>query len=133
MPAVVADTHAAVWYLTNSPRLSSAAVKALDDASAAGDSILIPSISLVELTYLVEKGRVPAEARRRLVDALAQPGGPYELAPLDRRVADAVELIDRNAVPDLPDRVIAATALSSGVALVSRDGKIRASQIRTIW
>ena len=118
MPAVVADTHAIVWYLTNSPRLSPAAAKAFDDASAAGDSILIPSISLVELTYLVEKGRVP---------------GPYELAPLDGRVAAAVELIDRSVVPDMPDRIIAATALSSRAALVSRDGKIRASQVQTIW
>ena len=79
MAVVVADTHAAVWYLTNSPRLSPAAAKALDDASAAGDSILIPSISLVELTYLVEKGRVPSEARKRLVDALAEPGGPIRV------------------------------------------------------
>lgn len=133
MAVVVADTHAAVWYLTNSPRLSSAAAKALDDASAAGDSILIPSISLVELTYLVEKGRVPAEARKRLVDALAESDGPYELAPLDGLVAAAVELIDRSVVPDMPDRIIAATALSSRAALVSRDGKIRASQIQTIW
>ena len=133
MPAVVADTHAIVWYLTNSPRLSTATAKALDDASAAGDSILIPSISLVELTYLVEKGRVPAEARKRLVDALAQPGGPYELAPLDGRVTAAVELIDRSVVPDMPDRIIAATALSARAALVSRDGKIRASQVQTIW
>lgn len=133
MSTVVADTHAAVWRRTNSPRLPSAAAKALDNASAAGDSILIPSISLVELTYLVEKGRVPAEARKRLVDALAEPDGPYELAPLDGRVAAAVELIDRYVVPDLPDRVIAATALSSGATLVSRDGKIRASQVRTIW
>ena len=133
MAVVVADTHAAVWYLSNSPRLSSAAAKALDGASAAGDAILIPSISLVELTYLVEKGRVPAEARKRLVDALAEPGGPYELAPLDGDVAAAVELIDRSVVPDMPDRIIAATALASRAALVSRDGKIRASQIQTIW
>ena len=133
MSTVVADTHAAVWRRTNSPRLSSAAAKALDNAPAAGDSILVPSIGLVELTYLVEKGRVPAEARKRLVDALAEPDGPYELAPLDGRVAAAVELIDRYVVPDLPDRVIAATALSSGAALVSRDGKIRASQVRTTW
>ena len=133
MAVVVADTHAAVWYLSNSPSLSAAAAKALDDASAAGDAILIPSISLVELTYLVEKGRVPAEARKRLVDALAEPGGPYELAPLDGDVAAAVELIDRSVVPDMPDRIIAATALSSGAALVSRDGTIRASQIQTIW
>jgi len=133
MAVVVADTHAAVWYLSNSPRLSSAAANALDDASAAGDAILIPSISLVELTYLVEKGRVPAEARKRLVDALAEPDSPYELAPLDGNVAAAVELIDRSVVPDMPDRIIAATALASRAALVSRDGKIRASQIQTIW
>jgi len=133
MAAVVADTHSAIWYLANDPKLSGAAPKALDGASAAGDPILIPSISLVELTYLVEKGRVPAEARKRLVDALAQPDGPYELAPLDGRVAAAVELIDRSVVPDMPDRIIAATALSSGADLVSRDGKIRASQVQTIW
>src|SRR3954471_909256 len=111
MAAVVADTHAPVWYLANTPCLSSAAAKAFDEASAAGDPILIPAISLVELTYLVEKGRVPAEARQRLVDALADPDGPYELAPLDGRVAAAVESIDRSVVPDMPDRIIAATAL----------------------
>src|SRR5215469_18012801 len=133
MAAVVADTHAAVWYLGNSPRLSAAAANALDQASTAGDPILIPSISLVELTDLVEKGRLPAEARKRLVDALAESGGPYELAPLDGRVAAAVERIDRNMVPDLPDRVIAATALVAGAPLVSRDGKIRAAEIHTIW
>jgi PIN domain nuclease of toxin-antitoxin system len=133
MAALVTDTHATVWYLTDSPRLSRTAAQALDEASAAGDPILIPSISLVELTYLVEKGRLPAEARNRLVDALSEPDSPYELAPLDGRVAAAVELIDRNIVPDLPDRVIATTALSYGAALVSRDGKIRASRVRTIW
>jgi hypothetical protein len=65
-------------------------------------------------------------------DALAQLGGPYELAPLDGRVAADVGLIDWDVVPDPPNRVIAATALSAGVALVSRNGKIRASQVRTI-
>jgi PIN domain nuclease of toxin-antitoxin system len=33
----------------------------------------------------------------------------------------------------MPDRIIATTALSSGAALVSRDGQIRASQVQTIW
>jgi predicted nucleic acid-binding protein len=55
------------------------------------------------------------------------------LAPLDGRVAAAVELIDRDRVPDMPDRIIAGTALSRGIALVSRDRKIRSSQIQTIW
>ena len=57
------------------------------------------------------------------MDALAESDGPYELAPLDGLVAAAVELIDRSVVPDMPDRIIAATALSSRAALVSRDSK----------
>lgn len=133
MAAVVADTHAAVWYLTNSPKLSARAMAAMDAATASGDPILIPSISLVELTYLVEKGRIPPEARTRLVDILALPNGPFELASLDWQVVAAVELIDRNTVPDLPDRVIAATAVARRVALVSRDSKIKMSQVPTIW
>jgi PIN domain nuclease of toxin-antitoxin system len=133
MASVVADTHAAVWYLADDPRLSRAASQALDAATAAGDPILIPAISLVELTYLVEKGRLPQAARQRLIDAVTDPEGSYDLVPLDQIVAEAVERIDRAVVPDLPDRVIAATALAWNVALVSRDGRIRASQIQTIW
>jgi len=36
-------------------------------------------------------------------------------------------------VPDLPDRIIAATALSHNLPLVTADHKIRASRIPTIW
>ena len=35
MPAVVADTHSAIWYLANDAKLSPAAARALDGASAA--------------------------------------------------------------------------------------------------
>lgn len=47
MPSVVVDTHTIVWYLS---------ADALDSATAAGERIHVPSICLVELTYLVEKG-----------------------------------------------------------------------------
>jgi PIN domain nuclease of toxin-antitoxin system len=33
----------------------------------------------------------------------------------------------------LPDRVIAATALAWSLPLITRDGKIRATGIQTIW
>jgi len=133
MPAVAVDTHAIVWYLDNDPRLFSAGAEALDRATAAGEVIHVPSVCLVELTYLIEKGRIPKVARERLVVALDDPATPRRLAPLDRSVADAMERVSRSEVPDLPDRVVCATALALGVPLVSRDGKIRASQIRTIW
>jgi PIN domain nuclease of toxin-antitoxin system len=87
----------------------------------------------VELTYLVEKGRLPAVARSRLIEALDDTATPCLLAPLDRLIADALESVSRNEVPDLPDRIVTATAAALRVPLISRDGKVRASQIQTIW
>jgi len=78
MPAVAADTHAIVWYLDNDPRLSSAGAEALDRATAAGEVIHVPSVCLVELTYLIEKGRIPKVARERLVVALDDPATPCQ-------------------------------------------------------
>jgi predicted nucleic acid-binding protein len=78
----------------------------------------------VELVYLGDKGRVPAAAAERVDEVLA---------PLDRRVAEATRRIRREEVPDMPDRIIAATALALDLPLVTRDGKIRAADIQTIW
>jgi predicted nucleic acid-binding protein len=44
-----------------------------------------------------------------------------------------LERIPRDAVPDLPDRVISATALALGLPLVTRDARIREAGIETIW
>jgi predicted nucleic acid-binding protein len=41
--------------------------------------------------------------------------------------------VARGEVPDLPDHMIAATALYLGVPVVSRDRKIRYSAVTTIW
>jgi PIN domain nuclease of toxin-antitoxin system len=69
MSAVAVDTHAIVWYLANDSRLSLVAAHALDSPTDSGDAIHVPSICLVELTYLVEKGRLSAIARDRLIRA----------------------------------------------------------------
>jgi PIN domain nuclease of toxin-antitoxin system len=98
MPGVVVDTHTIVWYLSADPRLSANAADALDSATAAGERIYVPSICLVELTYLVEKGRLPDAARERLIHALDDPAIPCRLAPLDRAVADALEFVSRPEV-----------------------------------
>ena len=133
MPAVVADTHVIVWYLANDPRLSSNAAESLDSAGTEGEFIYVPSLCLVELTYLIEKDRLPASAREQLTSVLNDPESPFRLAPLNRQVADMVELVSRTEVPDLPDRVIAATALALQVPLVTCDERIRASRVHTIW
>jgi predicted nucleic acid-binding protein len=41
--------------------------------------------------------------------------------------------VPRTAVPDMPDRIVAATAVFLGVPVISRDGRIRAANLRTVW
>jgi PIN domain nuclease of toxin-antitoxin system len=133
MAGLVTDTHAVVWYLLESPRLSRVAFAHLQEAAAKGAAILIPAVCLVEIVYLIEKRRITPVAQERLYQRLDDPDSDLRVIPLDRRVAEAVARIPRDQVPDMPDRIIAATALHLGVPLVTRDGRIRASGIETIW
>ena len=81
MAAVVADTHAAVWYLLNAKSLSANAQRAMDEAVALGDPVYVSSISLVEVVYLVEKGKLPAVVLDRLTSALSQADSGFVIAP----------------------------------------------------
>ncbi len=130
--SVVVDTHAAVWFRAEPHKLSVAATAALDEAEANGE-IYVSAITLIELRYLVEKGRVAPEILKAIRESLDDETTAYVLAPLDRAVADATAHIPRADVPDMPDRIIAATARSLGLAVVTRDGKIRTSGVATIW
>src|SRR5580658_11050047 len=100
MASVAADTHAAVWFLDRDPRLSSTARDAMRASVESGDPIYLASITLVELTYLVEKGRVPANAMKALREALQDLSFGFALVPLDLRVADKLREIPRTDVPD---------------------------------
>ncbi|MGH7867399.1 MAG: type II toxin-antitoxin system VapC family toxin, partial [Candidatus Dormibacteraceae bacterium] len=81
--SAVLDTHAALWYLLKSPNLSPKALQVIEDALRLGEPVILPSISLVEVIYLVEKGRIPRSALERLKAALEDPSAGLKIAPLD--------------------------------------------------
>lgn len=41
--------------------------------------------------------------------------------------------VPRADIADLPDRIVAATAVYFSVPVISRDGRIRASNVQTVW
>lgn len=133
MSSVVVNTHAFIWYLLSPQRLSQTARDTLTQVATRGDRIFIPAITLVEICYLVDKGKWRPEDLDALVTAIADPHRGFVIAPLNQQTALAIRDVDRATVPDMPDRIIAATALTLGLPLVTRDGKIRASNVTTIW
>ena len=132
--AIVADTHAIIWYLVEPERLSQIALDALEGAIAAGEPVYISAISLIEICYLIEKRRIASDLLHRILAVLNEPDPSLIVIPIDLAISIAVQNIDRDTVPDMPDRIIAATALHLNLPLVTRDRKIQASQsIITIW
>jgi PIN domain nuclease of toxin-antitoxin system len=130
---VIADTHAVIWYLLDSPRLSKSAQAQFETCRAEGIRVGVSSISIVEIVYLVDKDRIPAETIPLLEEGLEQQPALLEIVPLTQSIALSVRQVPRAQVPDLPDRVIAATALHLDVPLISRDRKIKLPDLKTIW
>ncbi len=128
----VADTHAILWYIFADARLSNTA-KNLIHAANSNNQIGISSITLGEIVYLAEKGKIATNALNELLRLMDHSSGILVEIPFNRDIAKAMSRIARSAVPDMPDRMIAATALYLNTPLISRDGKIQASGIATIW
>lgn len=133
MDDIVIDTHIAIWYFADATQLSKLAETAIDNAEANG-IIFVSAISIVELIYLTEKGRIPPDVLDLLRDALDDPTTAFRLFETNREAADEVENIPRSTVPEMPDRIIAATALYLNIPLVTKDHKIQAlKNIQIIW
>lgn len=133
MPDAVTDTHALVGYLQDDVRLSPVAARYFDDCEQDGGRICVPSICVVELVYLSEKGRIATDTLDLLLTELDTTDTVLEIVELNLPIVLEMRNVSREAVPDLPDRIIAATALYCRLPLISRNGKIRAPGLETFW
>ncbi|MBH8556031.1 type II toxin-antitoxin system VapC family toxin [Nostocaceae cyanobacterium CENA357] len=129
MNAIVVDTHAIVWYFLQSKKLSAPALTAIDNA----DSVYLAAISVIEIIYLQEKGKIPEVALQRLNQALADSHTSWLVMPLTIEIAQSIMQIPRNIVPEMADRIIAATAFYLSLPLVTCDSKIHSVNMQIIW
>jgi PIN domain nuclease of toxin-antitoxin system len=134
MSRYITDTHALIWYLTANPKLSAEAKHIFQNADIGSHQIIIPSIVLIEMVYLVEKGRIHKASFDTILELLNTVEGSYAEAPLNKETVKALQHIPRSEVPDMPDRIIAATAYQFNLPLITRDEKIKKSKtVKVIW
>ena len=133
MISAIADTHTIIWYLYDDPHISKKAKRFIEATREQGNQIGISTITLVEIVYLIEKGRIKKDALTKLAGKLEDNQSVLREIPLTNTIVIELAKIDRNSIPDMPDRIIAATALHLDVPLLSRDEKIRVSRVETMW
>ena len=129
----VLDTHAWIWWVTEDPRLSDAARRAIETSRRA-DTLWLSAFSLWEVAKKVQKGQLVLD--RPLDDwlDLATGRAGARIAELTRAV-----LVESCRLPggfsgDPADGIIVATARSLGAELVTKDQRIRRYEhVRTVW
>lgn len=133
MSGLLLDTHAALWHLWDSPEMPATVTRLVEEVTGRGEPLFVSAVSVIEVLYLVEKGRLPETAFDQLAATLSDPDSDLFSVPFNMDVALNARGIPRKQVPDMPDRIIAATALYLGVPLITRDRRIQAANIETIW
>jgi PIN domain nuclease of toxin-antitoxin system len=130
---VVADSHAIVWFVTGSDRLSSNAAAALRIAEGE-QSITVSVATLLDLWYVTQTTQGVTTNQLQRVREVLVASLAVDLHPIDEAVADVFTSISRSVLSDPWDRFIVSTALVLSVALVTRDKAIQAAGIvETAW
>jgi PIN domain nuclease of toxin-antitoxin system len=123
---LLVDTHALVWWLNDSPRLSSTARAAIADQ---GNDLFVSACVAYEIAYKQKSGRLPPLSDH-LPRQLQREGILVLSISLDHALGAA-------ALPgphrDPWDRIMMAQALAEGLSVVTVDRVFRSYGISVIW
>ena len=129
---ILVDTHVVVWLAFDPSQLSKKARAAIDQARSDGDGLAISDITLLELATLVNKGRIRLNIS--LESFLREVGARFVVLPISGQACVIALGLPPTYPKDPADRVIGATALVEGLALLTADREIRRLKaLRTIW
>lgn len=125
------DTHVLLWLAREPEKLSSRAASAIRAAHQSG-GLGIADITLWEIAWLAAHGRLTFTGTLdAFMEAIASKTTVFPISP---KAAALANQFPASYSSDPADRLIGATALAEGLALVTKDRNIRNfKQIHTIW
>lgn len=121
---IVLDTHIWVWWNQDSPQLTNVQKEIIENSRS--DGIGISTISLLEISRLVNRGRLvlPSPLKEWFSIALAEEG--ILLIPITPVIAIESYSLPGEFHKDPADRIIVATARTYDCALMTNDSNILA-------
>lgn len=130
MTSFVADTHALLWWFTDSPKISQTVSKIFGGCEKGEIIIYIPSIVLAEALSVFEKKRIDFDFKKLF--RMLQGAENFIVIPLDLPILQ--KMIDVKEVTELHDKIIVSTAKFLKVPLLTKDKILHnISSIKTIW
>jgi len=119
----VLDTHILIWYFTGSPRLKQELKDHIDKIRDRGGRLLVPTIVLSEALHISQKNRVRFDfsAMYRLL----QEEPEFEIVGFGPEIFE--ETMRIKGIPEIHDRIIAATAKFYGAGILTKDRVIHSS------
>jgi PIN domain nuclease of toxin-antitoxin system len=132
-PVTVLDTHAAIWWMADTAKLSAKAKRAIQASVSAGD-LVMSAASVLEIATLVRRGRL--ELNRDLGEWLddVQSLPELRIEPVTAAIAARAGSFEAEVQGDPIDRLIIATAVVLDESLVTADERIQSLDwLRTVW
>jgi PIN domain nuclease of toxin-antitoxin system len=128
---ILLDTHVLLWLAREPAKLSTKARDAIQAAHQEG-GVAISAMTLWELAWMATHGRV---ATAGTVEAFVESiSSRTSVRPITAKIAVLANQLPASYSTDPCDRLIGATALAEGIALVTKDRNIRSCKdIKTLW
>lgn len=126
----IADTHALLWWFTDSPKLGKKAATIFEECEKGESVVFIPTIVIAEALSIFDKKRVSFDFKKLL--KRINDSEHFVIVALDYPVLQKmVELTD---IPELHDKIIVSTAKYLDLPIITKDTVlINLSHVKTVW
>ncbi len=130
MTVYMTDTHALLWAFHQPRKLGENARRVFDEIANGKAKLLIPVIVMVELIFTIENKPIEADLDK-ILDAI---DNSPNVEFVDFDYAATLKLRTLSSIPEMHDRMIVASAILNGAALITRDRDITAAKaVEVIW
>ena len=128
---IVLDTCAIIWDALDNSKLSSKAIKAINEAEC---ELIICDISIWEISMLIERKRLIVDDTASGFINLVLQSRNFHIQPITPEIAELSVNFSQEINNDPADRLIAATSILQNAAIITADKNLRKVTILdTIW